>query len=198
MSDAELVQHMLAGDEEAFDEFFGRFFPALYRFALSRLNCDADGTEDVVQSTLCRAIDKLHTFRGEATLLTWLCTLCRHEISDEWRRRHSRRSTWVAEGSPETPSPLDTLASADTDRPDVALDRDELSRLVHVTLDTLPARYGDALEWKYIQGLSVNEIAGRLALGPKAAESLLTRARQAFRSGFRQVSRGGPRDGLPQ
>jgi DNA-directed RNA polymerase specialized sigma24 family protein len=53
-----------------------------------------------------------------------------------------------------------------------------------VTLDALPRRYGDALEWKYVLGLTVEEIAGRLGLGPKAAASLLTRARQAFRDGF--------------
>jgi RNA polymerase sigma-70 factor (ECF subfamily) len=53
-----------------------------------------------------------------------------------------------------------------------------------VTLDCLPPWYGDALEWKYIHGLSVKEIAERLNLGSKAAESLLTRARKAFREGF--------------
>jgi DNA-directed RNA polymerase specialized sigma24 family protein len=35
-----------------------------------------------------------------------------------------------------------------------------------------------------VLGLSVEEIAERLGLGPKAAESLLSRARQAFREGF--------------
>ena len=51
-------------------------------------------------------------------------------------------------------------------------------------LDGLPARYGDALEWKYVEGLPVVEIAARLAVSPKAAESLLTRAREAFRDAF--------------
>ena len=49
------------------------------------------------------------------------------------------------------------------------------------TLDALPGRYGEALEWKYIDGLSVREIAARLELGEKATESLLTRARESFR-----------------
>ena len=62
--------------------------------------------------------------------------------------------------------------------------RRELSRLVQATLDHLPGRYGDVLEWKYIQELSVAEIADRLGLGYKATESLLTRARQSFRDGF--------------
>ena len=57
-------------------------------------------------------------------------------------------------------------------------------------MDPLPPRYGDALEWKYIHGLTVKEIAALLEVGPKAAESLLTRARQAFRDGFGSLGRG--------
>jgi DNA-directed RNA polymerase specialized sigma24 family protein len=56
-----------------------------------------------------------------------------------------------------------------------------------VALDHLSPHYGEegqALEWKYLDGLSVKEIAARLRLAPKAAESLLTRARRAFRDGF--------------
>ena len=45
----------------------------------------------------------------------------------------------------------------------------------------MPKHYGDILEWKYVDGLSVADIAARLGVGPKAAESLLTRARNAFR-----------------
>ena len=47
------------------------------------------------------------------------------------------------------------------------------------TLDALTGHYGDVLEWKYVDGLSVEAIAARLVVGPKAAESLLTRARAA-------------------
>ena len=59
--------------------------------------------------------------------------------------------------------------------------RREIVRLVQLTLDGLPPKYGDVLEWKYIHGLTVAEIAARLKMGVKAVESLLTRARQAFR-----------------
>jgi len=55
-------------------------------------------------------------------------------------------------------------------------------------LDYLPAHYGSALEWKYLDDLSVREIAARLGMGEKAAESLLTRARRAFRDAFTSVA----------
>jgi RNA polymerase sigma-70 factor (ECF subfamily) len=60
--------------------------------------------------------------------------------------------------------------------------RQQIHRVVEATLDALPGHYGEVLEWKYLDGYSVDEIARRLEVGPKAAESQLTRAREAFRS----------------
>ena len=56
--------------------------------------------------------------------------------------------------------------------------------LVHTLLDALPGDYGDILEWKYIEGLSVDEIADRLSTTGLAIQSRLARARRAFRSHF--------------
>ena len=97
----------------------------------------------------------------------------------------------LAEEAPEVRAALDSLPAAGAG-PEEALERKELGRLVHATLDRLPPRYGQALEWKYIDGLPVKEIARRLAVGPKAAESILTRARQALTSASSVVRRGSP------
>jgi len=183
--DLDLARRMAAGDEVAFDELFDRSFPALYRFAMARMNRDADGAEEVVQAALVKATSKIATFRGEASLLTWLCTFCRHEISSFYERAgRGRPTTELVEEVPEIKAALESLPALAGDDPGTSLQRKEIARLVHVTLDRLPGRYADALEWKYIEGLPVREIAARLALTPKAAESLLTRAREAFRDGF--------------
>ena len=182
-----LVRRLISGDEAAFAEFFDGHFPALYRFALVRLNRDADAAEEVVQATLCKAIPKLKTYRGEASLLTWLCTFCRHEISDHLRRS-PRRQVELIEEQPEIAAALQSL-TASLAGPEGSLLSREIARLVHVVLDQLPQPYARALEWKYAEGLPVKEIAGRLGVSPKAAESLLTRAREAFRDGFTTLVR---------
>jgi len=190
-SDKAVVDRMLGGDEAAFEHFFDTYFSRLYRFAVTRLDNDADGAEEVVQTTLCKAIARLATYRGEAALFTWLCTFCRHEISAHYAR-HQRTAHEIPliEDAPDVRAALESLGAANADGPDERLRRRELANLVQVTLDCLPERYGDALEWKYMQELSVHEIAARLKLGPKAAESLLTRARQAFRDAFAAVHAG--------
>jgi RNA polymerase sigma-70 factor (ECF subfamily) len=179
MDERHLVQRMGRGDEGAFEEFFSANFGPLFRFALPRVGGDAGVAEDVVQLALCRAVRKLATYRGEASLLTWLCTICRHEIHD-WFEKQRRVPPMVelVEDLPEVRAALDSLD---------AVQKKETARLVQVVLDRLPNRYGDALEWKYIEGLSVAEIGERLGVATKAAESLLARARAAFRDAFHAV-----------
>lgn len=187
--DRKLARRMLSGEERAFDEFFDGHFPGLFRFALTRLGQSADAAEEVAQITICNAIAKLKTYRGEAALFTWLCTFCRHEISAWYRRnRITTRSVDLIEDTPEVRAALES-AGGMFEGPESAFSRAEVGRLVQVALDQLPAHYGNALEWKYLEGLSVKEIASRLKLSPKAAESTLTRARGAFRDGFSALTR---------
>jgi len=183
--DLELARRMSARDERAFDEFFDAYFAPSYRFALSRLGRDEDAAQEVAQATLVRAALKISSFRGEAALFTWLCTFCRHEVS-AYLRRNSRlgRQVELREEALEVHAALEALSSEPPAGSPAALRRDDVVQAVHQTLDALPRHYGDALEWKYVLGLTVREIADRLGLGPKAAESLLTRARQAFRDRF--------------
>lgn len=188
-SDRALVRRILAGDQAAFRRLFDDFFPRLYRFALVRLGGDHDAAEEVVQLTFCKAVERLDGYRGEAALYTWFCQICRNALID-WCRARKRESQAVValEDEPGVRALLESLAAPASERPDLLHWRDELARLVQVTVDALPARYGQALEWKYVDGLSVAEIATRLGTGEKAAESLLTRSREAFREVIGEVA----------
>jgi RNA polymerase sigma-70 factor (ECF subfamily) len=135
-----------------------------------------------VQQTFCKAIERLDTYRGEAALYTWFCQICRNVVADHYRRNSRGGSRVVLlEDLPDARAILESFAAPAADEPETGAMREQVHRLVEATLDALPGRYGEALEWKYIDGLSVREIAGRLALGEKATESLLTRARESFR-----------------
>jgi len=181
--DRALARRILDGDEAAFTELFDRFFPRLYRFALARVPGDPETARDIVQQTFCRALERLDSYRGEAALYTWFCQICRHALADHFRRGDRGTGKVVLlEDLPNARAVLESLAAPAADEPDAGAQREQLHRIVAAVLDALPGRYGDALEWKYVDGLSVREIAARLAVGEKAAESLLTRARESFRS----------------
>jgi RNA polymerase sigma-70 factor (ECF subfamily) len=177
----ELVRRMRAGDEAAFDEFSAHYIPALYRFAASRLGTERELARDIVSATVCKVIEKLDSYRGDAPFFTWLCACCRNEISGHFRKATGRTPVDL-ELAGEIP-----LAST-APGPERVLIEEESVNLVHRTLDHLLPRYAAALQWKYLDGLSVHEISLRLSLGSKATESLLTRARDAFRNVYAQLA----------
>lgn len=191
VSDRSFARRLREGDAETLDAFFANEVPRLYRFALRRMQAGPEAAEEVVQATLVKAIEKLDTFRGDASLFTWLCTICRNEIEDGRNRVWRRRETPLPEDDAQR-SALPAPADAAHD-PEARVLADEHSARVHAVLDALPEPYGDVLEWKYVEGLSVKAIAARLGISPKAAESSLTRARVAFRKAFGDASDGSDR-----
>ena len=189
LDDKRLVKQLLANDEQAFDRFFRENFARLYRFALTRLPDDPDGTREVVQIALTKAIRKLHTYRGEAALFTWLCAITRNEMSD-WLAKQGRYRQHIVltEDYPEIQAAVDSFQAPQSDNPEQDYQRTELVRLIQVALDRLPPKYGNVLEWKYIEGYSVNEIAMRLDLGNEATQSLIARAKRAFSDVYGSLS----------
>ncbi len=179
---------MLAGSEEAFRVFFETYFPRVYRFALPRLGGDTDLARDVVQASLTKAMRALVKFRGDSALFSWLCQICRHEIVDQLRaaKRFSDRVVLI-DDSPEMQAVLDAVAAPAEMEPASCYSQEETRRLVRSVLDRLPARYGDVLEWKYVEGRSVEEIGSLLGVGHTAAQSLLARARISFREALETV-----------
>jgi RNA polymerase sigma-70 factor (ECF subfamily) len=182
LDDKRLVKRLLAGEERAFSQFFDEYFSRLYRFVLTRLSGREDAANEVVQVAMSKAIQKIHSYRGESALFTWLCVIGRNESID-WLRRNTsyKRHLVLTEDRPEIQAAIDSFNAPVSDRPVEQAQRSEVARLIHVALDSIPANYGNALEWKYIEGYSVKEIAKRLQVSPEAAQSLLARAKRAFR-----------------
>ena len=191
--DQELVGRLTRGERAAFDEFFNEYYPKLYRFVKRRMPQDAAGCEDVAQATLCRAIESLHGYRGEAALMTWLCTLCRRELSARWRENQAWASVAaLAEDDPQIRAGLESLLASEQSDPLLATNREQVRESIRTALDYLPAPYADVLECKYLRDMSIGEIARQLGRTPKATESLLSRAREAFREAFALLPGGAP------
>lgn len=181
LDERKLVKRLLANDERAFSRFFDENFGRLYRFALVRVGNDKETACEVVQTTLSKALRKLATYRGEAALFTWLCAICRNEISDWYKKQgRYREHILLTEDYPDVRAAVDSYQMPAADGPEAQFQRTEIVRLIQVALDRLPAKYGNVLEWKYIDGYSVKEIAAQLEMGQEATQSLLARAKRAF------------------
>jgi RNA polymerase sigma-70 factor (ECF subfamily) len=179
------AQELLAGNDAHSKQFFDEFFPRLYRFAINRMSGDHEATREVVQNSLAKILLSLSKFRGDSSLFTWMCSICSNEISDFLKRRTKYRQSIVLESELVGFDGLPSAAGQTTpETPDDVYNRDQNAVAIHLALDKLPAVYGNVLEWKYIEGLSVSEMSTRLGLSHVATQSVLYRARMAFQEVF--------------
>ena len=91
--DLALTQELLNGDQIAFETFYNSYFGRVYRFCDKRVS-DSEACKDIVQQTFIKAMRYLDTYRGEASLHTWMCQICRNEIST-WYKKTGARSAQV-------------------------------------------------------------------------------------------------------
>lgn len=177
------VERLLAGDERAFKEFFDEYFERLYRFAISRVRTDPGLAEEAAQRALCRAVRKLDSFRGEASLFSWLAGICRNELADllETSNRDAARLVSL-DSDPLGQRTVQHHAGESRHEPEEQTVAHERADRIDLLLRQLPGRYGDVLRWKYLDELSTEEIAEKLAVSHDAAQSTLQRARLAFKS----------------
>lgn len=172
---------MRAGEQRAFDEFFDASAARLMALVERRTQTDTANAEDVVQSALIKAVQNLQNYRGEAALFTWLARICLHELADV-QRKVARLPALVSLSAPRMNA--DTIAELrlpEEQEPLPELDAAIRNARVLQILAVLPDRYSQILEAKYGDGLSVEDIARRLHLTTIAVQSLLARARDAFR-----------------
>jgi len=182
----------LSGDAESIARLAAVAIGPLYRFCLYRVGGNRHLCEEVVQETLVRAIrdlDRYQPDRADASVLPWLTGLARNEI----RRALSReQATASLEGLwARMDEELQTVYAALQSQPlgEEVIRREETREMVGATMSQLPPRYREALEAKYVAGQSVRDMAAAWSTSEKAVESLLGRARKAFRATFTALAR---------
>ncbi|HTO59387.1 MAG TPA: sigma-70 family RNA polymerase sigma factor [Pseudomonadales bacterium] len=181
--DRALARRMCDGDEAAIAEFCRDYLPRVYRFAAARVRVEADA-DDVVQNVMRNAARRIETYRGEATLLSWLLQICRRELAKRYARLDRQPTQLAIEGDDALRDLIDSIEASQTSEPEHAILREELTTRLRRALEELPDRYADALEMKYVDDLSSKEIAEQLGIGDEATQSLLARARRALRGVF--------------
>jgi RNA polymerase sigma-70 factor (ECF subfamily) len=149
------IAAMLKGDERAFTAFFDSYFPRVYRFALPRLGGDGNAATEVVQATLVKAMRKLADFRSDASLFTWVCSICRHEVVD-WLRAQRRHADKIVlmEDSPELRAAVEAIAAPEMEEPGSRYSRENAASGAFSTRSSAAARWR---RWRIIRSLSVDE-----------------------------------------
>lgn len=170
-----LVEQVLAGEKGAATRFYRAYAPRLRRYLITKL--PEEEVEEILQDTFLSAFDSLPLYRGESSVDTWLISIARHEVADFYRKRYVRQTV-------EKTAPLFENIVSDVLSPEFILEKKKIEKRFFATYHGLSKQYQDVLSYKYELSMSVKEIAARMELSFKATESLLFRARLAFREEY--------------
>ncbi len=178
-----------AGDKHAIERFYDAHVDGLYTFVYYRVGRDTTLAEDVVQETFAIAMSRQADYdAGRGSVGSWLTILSRNVIRDHLRDH--KRSDELAQTWERIDATLaQTFASmAERPLPGEVLERAETRDLVHMAVANLPGQYRNALTRKYVDGETLETLAGELGISVDATKSLLARARRAFRDTFSTLS----------
>jgi RNA polymerase sigma-70 factor (ECF subfamily) len=127
-----------------------------------------------VQETWLMAVRRVRTFDPErARFSTWLRGIATNVLRNQFRRTRSKQ-------------PLQGLDGLDKEAAVAGPEPREVAERIGRALSRLHDRYEAVLQAKYLDQQSVEQIARAWQETPKAIESLLARARQAFREAYLQ------------
>jgi RNA polymerase sigma-70 factor (ECF subfamily) len=158
----------IVADEATFRAWYDAVLPRVYRYLLARCGHDVALAEELTQQTFVQAIRHRRQFDGRSDAVTWLCAIGRNKLVDHYRRagRDQRRQLRLLDGGND---------------PGISWQAAEVRQSVETTLGRLSAEQRLVLVFRYLDGLSVREIAAAIGRSESGTESLLVRAREAFR-----------------
>lgn len=174
----DLRDAVLTGDEQAWRWWYEESFAPLDAYVAWRCGGLRDLADDVLQETWLVAVRRIRDFApDQGAFLAWLSGIAANVIRARLRQRGRAQARVRSLGGTEQ---ICATPSADHDRDDAA---ERVAR----ALDELPERYERVLRAKYLEQRSVADIAEAWHDSAKAVESLLTRARQAFRDIYHRL-----------
>ncbi len=162
------------GDPAAVEALVRAFRPQVYRLALSILR-DPSEADEATQDSLITAIDKLDTYRREASFKTWLFAIALNTCRGRLRKRRVRDKLL---------RPLDILfgrAAEESSHPEETLFRDETQSAVWRAINALDEQHREVLVLRYYHELSLNDIARVVGVTDRTIRTRLHTAHERLR-----------------
>lgn len=169
------------GDQRAFEELTARYWSRIFGHLYRQLG-DRQEAEDLTQDVFLRLYRYRHRYRPRAKFITWLFFIAQNVARNAVRTR--RRHPCLCLEALSRPADGDSLSGLFRDReeaPSLPIERAEVAGVVRAAVSGLAERQRAAMELHQFHERSYSEVAAELDMSPKAAKSLLYRARLQLR-----------------
>lgn len=170
MSEETLIFQARKGDVRSFSALVEIYQDRTLRTASYFLG-NWEDARDVAQEAFVKAYENLSSFKENSRFYTWFYRLLVNQCKDFLRRKKVRR---------EDPYPPEDAIAAQRNPREAAMDQ-ELKIEIYQALETLPFQQKGAFTLRYLEGMSLEEIAGSMGLTVGAVKAHLWQAGQKMR-----------------
>jgi RNA polymerase sigma factor (sigma-70 family) len=177
LSDAEVLEKVLAGESSLYEIIIRRYNPLLYKIGRSYGLVHED-VQDVMQETYITGYEKLYQFQGKSQLSTWLTRIMINKCIYRMKRRVDNIPLNITDSQIEE----QTAASASEKFPL----QNELKRIMEVSLEKLPEAYRLVFLLRETENFSVAQTAEALNITEINVKVRLNRAKSMLRENIEQ------------
>ena len=199
--EAELVEQALGGDTAAVEQLLLSYYTRLSNYLSSHIPPKMSSylhAEDILQQAYLKAFRSLSSFepRSEHSFYGWVKTIAHRQLIDEVRRFEKdpmgttakRRAPRPGGSGSSTMIGVSQFLEDGDFLPDEEANRQELIRATQVALAALDPHYQQAIQLRYLQNLSADEVAVEMNVSPDALRGILFRARQKLKEEIGRLS----------
>ena len=194
LTDRHLVNLARCGDDKAFGELVRRHWRKCVNLGCHYLRNRADA-EDQAQNAVLKAYEHLDQYLAEAEFSTWLTRIVVNQCLLVIRLK--RRARFVSVDAPLSRHSQAARLVATGRNPEGELASVQITHILRSEVELIPRRFRNVLLLRYMQGLSMRDVAAQLGITVAAAKSRLFRARAELRGRMMRHYHGTRRQDLP-
>ena len=181
--ESKLVSLLKKREEEAFSVLIRRYQEKIFGIAYG-ITLDREESLDIAQDVFLKVFEKIHTFREESRLSTWVYRITVN-LCLNWKRRWKRRFRWHHEPIEEERTDKKAEVIGNGQYPDTLYEKKELEQIFWQSLKELPESARAVFVLREVEGLSYDEIAEALKIEKGTVSSRLFYARKRLKECLR-------------
>lgn len=175
VSEKKIIEKVLGGDANAFEELVLKYEKTVYNLAL-RMVGDRDDASDMTQETFIKAYGSLSSFRGDSKFSVWIYRIATNVCLDFLRSKSRKQQVSLTVSDDDEDAQLDIPDPSST--PEQQLIKKISMQSVEEGLKTLPDKQRQILVMRELGGMSYAEIGKALSLEEGTVKSRIFRARK--------------------
>ena len=186
ISDGELVQQALTGNQAAFEALVHKYSVPLFNF-IYHFFADYDQACDILQQVLLQLYISLSTLRTTKPLKSWLFQVARNRCLDELRRKRMTHFSELETGSEEEELSGIFAIPDSSPLPEEVAEHLEMQQRLHRAIQTLPPKFRIIVLLRYASQLSFPEIGQALNIPEATAKTYFQRAKPMLRASLTKM-----------